>query len=56
MLLRRDKRLVRDQLPERIEQRLDIPLSPKQKTIHDGAIMAASTLGQIARRHPLTPV
>lgn len=56
VMLRRDKRVVRDQLPDRIEQRLDIALTPKQRVLHDGAISAASTLGQIARRRPLTPV
>ena len=31
VMLRRDRRLVRDQLPERIEQRLDVPLTPPQR-------------------------
>lgn len=56
VLLRRDKRVVRDQLPDRIEQRLDIALTPKQRLLHDGAISAAGTLAQIAKRRPLTPV
>jgi superfamily II DNA or RNA helicase len=54
VMLRRDRRLVRDQLPARIEQRLDVPLTARQQEIHDGALSAASQLAQIARRRPLT--
>jgi superfamily II DNA or RNA helicase len=54
VMLRRDRRLVRDQLPARIEQRLDVPLTARQRGIHDAALSAASQLAQIARRRPLT--
>jgi superfamily II DNA or RNA helicase len=54
-MLRRDRRLVRDQLPDRIEQRLDVPLTPKQWELHDDAMQGAGILSQIARRRPLTP-
>jgi len=55
VMLRRDRRLVRDQLPERIEQRLDVPLTPVQRGLHDDAVSSAGRLAQIAKRRPLTP-
>jgi len=55
VMLRRDRSLVRDQLPERIEQRLDCVLTPKQQEIHDEAVNAAGILAQIMKRRPLTP-
>ncbi|MBF0471294.1 MAG: DEAD/DEAH box helicase [Gammaproteobacteria bacterium] len=55
VMLRRDRRLVQDQLPERIQQRFDIELSPQQLELHDSALQAAGTLAQIAKRRPLTP-
>jgi SNF2 family DNA or RNA helicase len=55
VMLRRDRALVRDQLPDRIEQRRDVGLSPKQAEIHDDAINTAGRLAQIIKRRPLTP-
>jgi SNF2 family DNA or RNA helicase len=55
VMLRRDRGLVRDQLPDRIEQRLDVPLTSQQKELHDSALSAAARLAQIATRRPLTP-
>jgi len=55
VMLRRDRRLVRDQLPDRIQQRLDINMTVKQQELHDTAMSAAGTLAQIAKRRPLTP-
>ena len=55
VMLRRDRRLVREQLPERIVQRLDVVLTPRQRELHDTAMSAAGRLAQIARRRPLTP-
>jgi superfamily II DNA or RNA helicase len=55
VMLRRDRQLVRDQLPERIESRLDIPLSAPQLELHDAGIQAAGILARIAKRRPLTP-
>ncbi len=55
VMLRRDRSVVRDQLPERIEQRLDLPLSPRQKALHDDALSVAARYGDIAKRRPLTP-
>jgi len=54
-MLRRDRRLVRDQLPDRIEQRLDLALTEKQWELHDAAMKGAGTLAKIAQRRPLTP-
>nr|WP_296752134.1 DEAD/DEAH box helicase [Thioalkalivibrio sp.] len=55
VMLRRDRSLVRDQLPERIVQRIDVPMSGIQEGIHDAALKAAGQLAQIMRRRPLTP-
>jgi superfamily II DNA or RNA helicase len=56
VMLRRDRQLVRDQLPERIESRLDVPLSAAQQELHDAALKSAAQYGKIAQRRPLTPV
>jgi superfamily II DNA or RNA helicase len=56
VMLRRGRGLVRDQLPERIEQRLDVALTPRQQGIHDDAVYQAARLAQIMKRRPLTPV
>jgi len=55
VMLRRDRRLVRDQLPDRIDQRLDVAMTAKQQELHDSALSAAGRLATIARRRPLTP-
>ncbi|MFZ4738007.1 MAG: SNF2-related protein [Bradymonadia bacterium] len=55
VMLRRDRRLVRDQLPDRIEHRLDVPMTPKQLEYQDGALTAAASLANILKRRPLTP-
>ncbi len=55
-MLRRDRALVRDQLPERIESRLDVPLTANQKDLHDAALINAAQIAAIAKRRPLTPV
>ncbi|WP_295446524.1 DEAD/DEAH box helicase [uncultured Thiodictyon sp.] len=55
VMLRRDRQLVRDQLPERIESRLDIPLDAAQVELHGAALQRAGILAQIAKRRPLTP-
>lgn len=55
LMLRRDRRLVRDQLPERIEQRLDVPMTQAQRDLHDAALATASRIANVARRRPLTP-
>ncbi len=56
VMLRRDRGLVRDQLPGRIEQRRDVAMSPKQVELHDEALGTAARLAQILKRRPLTPV
>lgn len=55
VMLRRDRRLVREQLPDKIVQRLDVPLTDKQRDLHDTAMATAGRLAQIARNRPLTP-
>jgi superfamily II DNA or RNA helicase len=55
VMLRRDRSLVRDQLPERIVTRLDVPMTQPQWDIHNDAVSAAAQLAQIMRRRPLTP-
>ena len=55
VMLRRDRRLVADQLPARIDHRLDVALDEKQREIHDAATAAAARLAQIMRNRPLTP-
>lgn len=55
VMLRRDRRLVRDQLPDRIVQRLDVAMTAKQQELHDAGMSAAGSLAAIARRRPLTP-
>ncbi len=55
VMLRRDRRLVSKQLPDRIEQRLDVELTDKQRELHDSAMNSAGMLAQIAKRRPLTP-
>ena len=55
VMLRRDRQLVRDQLPERIESRLDIPMDAVQMELHDAALRSARLIAQIAQRRPLTP-
>ncbi|MCK4710134.1 MAG: DEAD/DEAH box helicase, partial [Gammaproteobacteria bacterium] len=55
VMLRRDRRLVADQLPERIQQQIDLPLTDVQRELHDAAMTAAGSLAQISKKRPLTP-
>lgn len=55
VMLRRNRSLVKDQLPDRTEVTLDIALTPKQRELHDSGLSAASMLATIAKRRPLTP-
>ncbi|MFW5442767.1 MAG: SNF2-related protein [Methylococcaceae bacterium] len=55
VMLRRNRSLVSDQLPDRTEVRLDIPMTEVQQDIHDSALSSAGRLAQIAKRRPLTP-
>jgi len=55
VMLRRDRSLVSDQLPERTTQRLDVGMTEKQLEIHGSALQNAGTLANIAKRRPLTP-
>lgn len=55
VLLRRDRSLVADQLPDRTEVTLDIAMDDKQQELHGSALIAAGQIAQIAKRRPLTP-
>ncbi len=55
VMLRRDRREVRDQLPDRIQHRLDVEMTGRQRALHDEALAAAARLSQIRKRRPLTP-
>ncbi|WNV05939.1 DEAD/DEAH box helicase [Candidatus Methylospira mobilis] len=55
VMLRRNRSLVSDQLPDRTEVVLDIPMNPKQQELHDSALTAAGRLATIAQKRPLTP-
>lgn len=55
VMLRRNRSLVRDQLPDRTEVTLDIAMTRKQRELHDSGLSAASLLASIAKRRPLTP-
>ena len=55
VVLRRERSLVADQLPERVQQQRDVELTPTQQLLHDEALGTAARLAHIARRRPLTP-
>ena len=55
VMLRRDRSLVRDQLPDRIQLQLDVPLTDRQRELHDEAASNAARLASIMKRRPLTP-
>jgi superfamily II DNA or RNA helicase len=55
VMLRRDRRLVRDQLPDCILKQLDVGMTDKQIELHDSAMSQAGTLAQITKKRQLTP-
>lgn len=55
VMLRRNRSLVSDQLPDRTEVSLDIPMNQIQCELHDSALATAGRLAKIAARRPLTP-
>lgn len=55
VVLRRDRSLVANQLPDRTEVTLDIAMDVAQMELHDSALQNAGRLAQIAKRRPLTP-
>ena len=55
VMLRRNRSLVSDQLPDRTEVRLDIQMNDKQYELHDSALSSAGRLAAIAKHRPLTP-
>jgi superfamily II DNA or RNA helicase len=56
IMLRRDRRVVKDQLPDRITSQIDVAMTDKQMDLHDSAMGAAGRLATIAKRRPLTPI
>ncbi|KAF3981865.1 MAG: DEAD/DEAH box helicase [Methylococcales symbiont of Hymedesmia sp. n. MRB-2018] len=55
VMLRRNRTLVGDQLPQRTEVCLDIPMTKVQQEIHGSAMSSAGQLANIAKRRALTP-
>ena len=55
VMLRRDRKIVKDQLPDRITSQIDVVMTEKQADLHDSAMGAAGRLATIAKRRPLTP-
>jgi len=55
VMLRRDRREVQDQLPERIDTRLTVELGERQRALHDSALSKAAQISQIRRDRSLTP-
>lgn len=55
VMLRRNRSLVSDQLPDRIEVSLDIAMDDNQRGLHDSALTTAGRIAQTAKRRPLTP-
>ena len=55
VMLRRERALVKDQLPDRTMQRIDVPMTSKQIELHDAGITNAGRLAAIAKQRPLTP-
>ncbi len=55
VMLRRDRALVREQLPERTDVRLDVKLDRRQRALHDDAMATAGRIAQMAKKRPLTP-
>ncbi|MFB6350461.1 MAG: DEAD/DEAH box helicase, partial [Bradymonadaceae bacterium] len=55
VMLRRDRREVQDQLPDRVDTRLAVELGERQRQLHNAALSNASQISQIRRERSLTP-
>jgi len=57
VMMRRNRDIVAAQLPERVVERREVPLSKRQADIHDGALMSAQNIMRQAKnqKRPLTP-
>ncbi len=55
VMLRRNRRIVSDQLPSRTLTRIDVNLTQRQQELHDAALYSAQQLAQITKKRPLTP-
>ncbi|MGW8194890.1 MAG: DEAD/DEAH box helicase [Desulforhopalus sp.] len=56
VLMRRDRKIVSDQLPDRITTQIDVVMTEKQWELHDNAMSIAGRLAITAKRRPLTPM
>ncbi len=54
-MLRRTKEEVRLQLPERVNSRIGVEITPAQRNFMEEALMAAARYASLAGRRPLTP-
>lgn len=55
VMLRRNRAIVSHQLPARSTTRLDVPMTDRQRELHDAALAQAGRLATVAKRRPLTP-
>lgn len=55
VMLRRDRKIVSDQLPDRVNSQIDVALDAKQRELHDSAKSTAGYYADIAKNRPLTP-
>lgn len=55
VMLRRNRNQVIDQLPERIEVRVDVPMLSEQQAIHNTAISTAKSIANLGKKRALKP-
>lgn len=55
VMLRRSREIIADQLPERTEVTHEVPMSARQKQMHDGFLSVAYNYAAILQRRKLTP-
>ncbi len=55
VMLRRSREIIADQLPERTEVTHEVPMSARQKQMHDGFLSVAHNFAAIMQRRKLTP-
>ncbi len=54
VMLRRDRAIIADQLPARTDQELRVPMTARQRELHDSAVHQAGTLAAISKKRKLT--
>ena len=55
IMLRRTRAIVRDQLPDRIDNQIDVDMTPKQRELEGGAVQIIGSLARLQQKRPLTP-